>query len=159
MFSDLRNPFVRTISLLAEGRRPKNEIAQIESTPEYREYNSLSDGEVILDLATYDKSIWEKVKDFIVGLIEKIKKAYAELSPNSKLAKVLKDAVDNMSELQRMWAEGVKEAGERPRSWLALRRRAPRSWRSLRSATVILSDAWWPSRGVWPRRSSSNSPS
>ncbi len=67
------------------------------------------------DLSTYDKSIWEKIKDFIVDLIKKIKKAYAELSPNSQAAKVLKETVDDMSELQRLWAEGVREAGERTR--------------------------------------------
>lgn len=76
----------------------------------------LSDGAVMEELATYDKSIWEKVKDFIVGLIEKIKKAYAELSPNSQAAKVLRETVEDMSELQRLWAEGVKEAGERTRT-------------------------------------------
>ena len=75
----------------------------------------LSDGAVMEELATYDKSIWEKIKDFIVGLIEKIKKAYGELKPNSQAAKVLKDAVDDMSKLQRLWAEGVREAGERTR--------------------------------------------
>ncbi len=67
------------------------------------------------DLATYDKSLWEKIKDFIVDLIKKIKKAYGELSPNSQAAKVLKDTVDDMSEIQRLWAEGVREAGERTR--------------------------------------------
>lgn len=76
----------------------------------------LSNGTVMEDLATYDKSIWEKVKDFIVDLIKKIKKAYGELSPNSQAAKVLKDTVDDMSEIQRLWAEGVREAGERTRT-------------------------------------------
>lgn len=75
----------------------------------------LSDGTVKEDLATYDKSIWEKIKDFIVDLIKKIKKAYGELSPNSQAAKVLKETVDDMSEIQRLWAEGVREAGERTR--------------------------------------------
>ena len=75
----------------------------------------LSDGTVMEDLATYDKSLWEKIKDFIVDLIKKIKKAYGELSPNSQAAKVLKDTVDDMSEIQRLWAEGVREAGERTR--------------------------------------------
>lgn len=76
----------------------------------------LSDGAVMEDLATYDKSIWEKVKGFIVKLIDKIKKAYAELSPNSQAAKVLRETVEDMSELQRLWAEGVIEAGERTRT-------------------------------------------
>ena len=76
----------------------------------------LSDGTVMEDLATYDKSLWEKIKDFIVDLIKKIKKAYGELSPNSQAAKVLKDTVDDMSEIQRLWAEGVREAGERTRT-------------------------------------------
>lgn len=75
----------------------------------------LSDGTVMEDLATYDKSLWEKIKDFIVDLIKKIKKAYGELKPNSQAAKVLKETVDDMSEIQRLWAEGVREAGERTR--------------------------------------------
>lgn len=76
----------------------------------------LSDGKVLEDLATYDESIWQKIKNWIIKAIEAIKKAYAELSPNSQAAKVLKETVDDMSEIQRLWAEGVREAGERTRT-------------------------------------------
>ena len=73
----------------------------------------LSDGNVLEDLATYDNSIWQKVKSWITKAIKNIKAVYKNLSPNSQAAKVLSETMTDMDKLERLFTEGVREAGER----------------------------------------------
>lgn len=73
----------------------------------------LSDGKVLQELAERDKSLWEKVKAWIHDAIARLKAAYAELKPNSQAAKVLKETMTSMEEIERLFTEGVTAAGER----------------------------------------------
>lgn len=76
----------------------------------------LSDGNVLEDLATYDNSIWQKVKTWITKAIKNIKAVYESLSPNSRAAQVLSETMTDMEKLERLFTEGVREAGERART-------------------------------------------
>lgn len=73
----------------------------------------LTDGNVLEDLATYDKSLWEKVKEWITDALAKIRTAFEGLKPNSQAAKVLTETMDSLTELERLFTEGVTAAGER----------------------------------------------
>ena len=72
----------------------------------------LSDGKIVDELAKTDKSLWEKVRDWIKNTVAKIRKYYGELNQASKTAQVLKETMDSLDELERLFTEGVREAGE-----------------------------------------------
>ncbi len=76
----------------------------------------LTNGNVLEDLATYDKSLWEKFKDWIVKAIHRIREAYNGLKPNSQAAQTLRETLDTLDEVERLFTEGVREAGERVRT-------------------------------------------
>ena len=76
----------------------------------------LTDGKVLEELAQTDKTLFEKIKDWIADVIDKIRKYYGELNQVSKTAQVLKETVESLEEIERMFTEGVKEAGERART-------------------------------------------
>lgn len=76
----------------------------------------LADGKVLSDLAKKDRTLWQKVKAWIQNIIAKIKKAYGELNQASKTARVLKETLDSLEEVERLFTEGVTEAGERART-------------------------------------------
>ena len=73
----------------------------------------LTDGKVLDELARTDRSLWQKVKAWIENTISKIRKAYADLNQASKTAQTLKETLDSLEEVERLFTEGVKEAGER----------------------------------------------
>ncbi len=76
----------------------------------------LTDGKVLDELARTDRSIWQKVKAWISNIIAKIKKYYGELNQASKTARVLAETMDSLDEIERLFYEGVREAGERTRT-------------------------------------------
>ena len=76
----------------------------------------LTDGKVLEELAHTDRSIWQKVKAWIQNIISKIRKYYGELNQASKTAQVLKETVESLEEIERLFTEGVREAGERTRT-------------------------------------------
>lgn len=76
----------------------------------------LTDGKVLEELAHTDRSIWQKVKAWIQNIISKIRKHYGELNQASKTAQVLKETVESLEEIERLFTEGVTEAGERTRT-------------------------------------------
>ena len=79
----------------------------------------LSDGEVIGDLATHDESLWEKVKAWIIQAIDKIRAAYKGLKPESNAGRAMAEFMHEegaISELERIFSEGVKDAGARKRA-------------------------------------------
>ena len=76
----------------------------------------LTDGRVLDELAKTDKSLWEKVRDWIKNTVAKIRKYYGKLNQASKTAQVLKETMDSLDELERLFTEGVREAGERTRT-------------------------------------------
>lgn len=76
----------------------------------------LTDGTVLDALARENKTLWQKIKDRIFEIIEKIKKAYSDFSKTSRTAQVLKETVESLEEIERLFTEGVTEAGERTRT-------------------------------------------
>ena len=76
----------------------------------------LTDGKVLNELANTDQSLWSKVKNWITDIISKIKKYYGELSGASKTAQVLRETMDSLDEVERLFTEAVQEAGERTRT-------------------------------------------
>ncbi|MBR6781923.1 MAG: hypothetical protein IKM33_01835 [Clostridia bacterium] len=76
----------------------------------------LTDGKVLNELAHTDKSLWGKVKSWISNIISKIRKHYGELNQASKTARVLKETMDSLDEIERLFTEGAKEAGERAKA-------------------------------------------
>ncbi len=76
----------------------------------------LTDGTVLNELARENKTLWQKIKDRIFEIIEKIKKAYNDLSKTSRTAQILKETMDSLDEIEQLFYEGVREAGERTRT-------------------------------------------
>ena len=76
----------------------------------------VSDGKILEELARTEKTVWQKIKDFITKIIADIRKYYGELNQASKTAKVLKETVDSLDEIEQLFYEGVTDAGERTRT-------------------------------------------
>ena len=76
----------------------------------------LTDGTVLDALARENKTLWQKIKDRIFEIIEKIKKAYGDLSKTSRTAQILSETMDSLDEIEQLFYEGVREAGERTRT-------------------------------------------
>ena len=76
----------------------------------------LTDGTVLDALARENKTLWQKIKDRIFEIIEKIKKAYSDLSKTSRTAQILSETMDSLDEIEQLFYEGVREAGERTRT-------------------------------------------
>lgn len=76
----------------------------------------LSDGKILDELARTEKTVWQKIKDFITKIIADIRKYYGELNQASKTAQVLKETVDSLDDIEQLFYEGVREAGERTKT-------------------------------------------
>lgn len=59
-----------------------------------------------------DRTLWQKIKDFFTGLVEKLRNAYKGSDPDSEIGRMLKRAVQDNAEIAQAWAEAVSEAGE-----------------------------------------------
>lgn len=59
-----------------------------------------------------DRTLWQKIKDFFTGLVEKLRNAYKDSDPDSDIGRMLKRAVQDNAEIAQAWAEAVAEAGE-----------------------------------------------
>lgn len=69
-------------------------------------------GRIAGKLQNQDRTLWEKIKDFFTGLVEKLRNAYQDAEPDSEIAKILKRAVKDNEALAEAWASAVVEAGE-----------------------------------------------
>ncbi|MDY3781279.1 MAG: hypothetical protein SOZ90_03750, partial [Candidatus Faecousia sp.] len=69
-------------------------------------------GRIAGKLKNQDKGLWEKIKDFFTGLVEKLRNAYLDAEPDSEIAKILKRAIKDNEALAEAWASAVVEAGE-----------------------------------------------
>ena len=76
----------------------------------------LTDGKVLEELSKTDKSLWEKIRDWFFDIIGQIRRSWQDLNQASKTAQVLKETVESLEEIERMFTEGVTEAGERTRT-------------------------------------------
>lgn len=64
------------------------------------------------ELYKQDRTLWEKIKDFFTGLVEKLKNAYKDTDPDSDIGRVMKRAISDNEKVAQAWAEAVVEAGE-----------------------------------------------
>lgn len=69
-------------------------------------------GRIAGKLKNQDKGLWEKIKDFFTGLVEKLRSAYQDAEPDSEIAKILKRAIKDNEALAEAWASAVVDAGE-----------------------------------------------
>ena len=75
----------------------------------------LADGNVMEKLAklkAQDKSLWQKIKDFISELVVKIRSVYDGMSPDSVEGRHVAEMVDAIERLQELFAEGLVDASE-----------------------------------------------
>ena len=92
-----------------------NAIAREELVAEGMEL-VLTDGKVLEELSKTDKSLWEKIRDWFFDIIGQIRRNWQDLNQASKTAQVLKETVESLEEIERLFTEGVTEAGERTRT-------------------------------------------
>ena len=81
----------------------------------------LADGNVMEKLAKLkqqDKSLWQKIKDFISELAAKIRKVYDGLTPDSVEGRYVAEMVDSIEKLQELFTEGLMDASENYQSSL-----------------------------------------
>lgn len=64
------------------------------------------------ELYKQDRTLWEKIKDFFTGLVEKLRSAYKGVDPDSDIGRVMKRAIQDNETVAQAWAEAVVEAGE-----------------------------------------------
>lgn len=69
-------------------------------------------GRIAGKLKNQDRTLWEKIKDFFTGLVEKLRNAYQDAEPDSEIAKILKRAIKDNEALAEAWASAVVDAGE-----------------------------------------------
>ena len=69
-------------------------------------------GRIAGKLQNQDRTLWEKIKDFFTGLVEKLRNAYQDAEPDSEIAKILKRAIKDNEALAEAWASAVVDAGE-----------------------------------------------
>ena len=66
--------------------------------------------EKLTELAKADMTLFERIKLYINDLLEKLKKAYAGLTPDSREGKIVLDMKDCIEELHNMWEEAALDA-------------------------------------------------
>lgn len=64
------------------------------------------------ELYKQDRTLWEKIRDFFTGLVEKLRNAYKGVDPDSDIGRVMKRAIQDNETVAQAWAEAVVEAGE-----------------------------------------------
>lgn len=69
-------------------------------------------GRIAGKLKAQDRTLWEKIKDFFTGLVERLRSAYQDAEPDSEIARILKRAVQDNEALAEAWASAVVDAGE-----------------------------------------------
>lgn len=63
-------------------------------------------------LKAADRTLWQKIKDFIDQLVSKIRKAYAGLSPDSAEGKYVAQMQDAAERLQALFSDALEDAGD-----------------------------------------------
>lgn len=57
-----------------------------------------------------DKSLWEKIKKFLQGLVERLKEAYRGLNPDSSIAQLARDTIQSSEEALNAFADAAEDA-------------------------------------------------
>lgn len=66
----------------------------------------------LVELAKADMTLFEKIKSYIKGLLEKVRKAYAGLLPDSKEGRFVLEMKESLEQLHDMWEEAALDARE-----------------------------------------------
>lgn len=64
------------------------------------------------ELYKKDRTLWEKIRDFFTGLVEKLRSAYKGLDPDSDMGRITRQAIRDNEKVVQAWAEALVEAGE-----------------------------------------------
>lgn len=105
----------------AQIRKAKSNGRTIDYATAYEEViadsmeSMLTDGKVIeklQQLYKQEKTLFEKISDFINKWIDKVKQIYSRYSPNSKEGKLVLEMKDSLEELQSKFAEAIYAASE-----------------------------------------------
>jgi len=75
----------------------------------------LADGDVvakIAELKAKDKTLWQKIKDFLTNLVARIKAAYDGMSPDSAEGRYVAEMLDTAERLKALWTEALVEASD-----------------------------------------------
>ena len=64
----------------------------------------------LVELAKADMTLFEKIKSYIKGLLEKVKKAYAGLLPDSKEGRFVLEMKESLEQLHDMWEKAALDA-------------------------------------------------
>ena len=57
-----------------------------------------------------DRSLWEKIKDFIRGIVEKLKSAYRDMEPDSAIARLTRETVTNSEAVLDAFSDAAADA-------------------------------------------------
>ena len=63
-----------------------------------------------------DAQLWTRIKNFLQGLVERLKAAYKGLEPDSDIAKVAKEAITTSEKVLNAYADAVADAAENYRN-------------------------------------------
>ena len=93
-----------------QGRNLSYEEAYEEMVADSME-TMLADGKIIEKLQKLkgqNKSLWQRIKDFVGKLAKKIRKAYEGLRPDSKEGKLVQEMAKTAESLEKLFYEGLK---------------------------------------------------
>lgn len=63
-------------------------------------------------LQQQDKSLWQKIKDYFSGLVERLKKAYKDMEPDSKIAQQTREVIARNEKILDAYVNAVADAVE-----------------------------------------------
>lgn len=63
-------------------------------------------------LQQQDKSLWQKIKDYFSGLVERLKKAYKDMEPDSKIAQQTREVIAQNEKILDAYVNAVADAVE-----------------------------------------------
>lgn len=90
-----------------------NDLAYSEVVAEMME-TALTDTDVMerisARLRQTDMSLWEKIKKFLQGLVERLKEAYRSLKPDSSIARLARDTIRSSEEALNAFADAASDA-------------------------------------------------
>lgn len=90
-----------------------NDLAYSEVVAEMME-TALTDTDVMerisARLQQTDMSLWEKIKKFLQGLVERLKEAYRSLKPDSSIARLARDTIRSSEEALNAFADAASDA-------------------------------------------------
>ena len=75
----------------------------------------LADGDAvakIAELKAKDKTLWQKIKEYLTNLVARIKSAYEGMSPDSVEGNHVAEMLDTAERLKALWTEALVEASD-----------------------------------------------